>query len=155
MERTTRANEGGTSPDAAIGRSSSEEERNRQAMSTSGEYVTTVGGSSSSLDTVVSQGMEEKKKGRFGTLKSSFSRRELFKIKKKGSSKRADSELTVDQDDEEGNAKGFPLLCGTSHQSYYHTATIISVDRVMVGFFHCWILDDGIKVLCRIILSSI
>ncbi|XP_043790892.1 EF-hand calcium-binding domain-containing protein 4B-like [Apis laboriosa] len=95
MDRNESANEGGSSPDTVIARSSSEEERNRLACSTSGEYVT-VGDSSSSLDTVTSvgtttistttdaTGTEDKKRGRFGALKSSF-RKEggLFKIKKK------------------------------------------------------------------------
>lgn len=87
MDRNESANEGGSSPDTVVGRSSSEEERNRYAASTSGEYVT-VGDSSSSLDTLTSTGatgvVEDKKRGRFGALKSSF-RKEggLFKIKKK------------------------------------------------------------------------
>ncbi|KAK1120029.1 hypothetical protein K0M31_012759 [Melipona bicolor] len=96
MDRNESANEGGSSPDTVIARSSSEEERNRFACSTSGEYVTTVGDSSSSLDTVTSAGTttnvgandppgaDNKKKGRFGSLKSSF-RKEggLFKIRRK------------------------------------------------------------------------
>ncbi|KOX73109.1 Ras-related protein Rab-32 [Melipona quadrifasciata] len=96
MDRNESANEGGSSPDTVIARSSSEEERNRFACSTSGEYVTTVGDSSSSLDTVTSAGTttnvgandppgaDSKKRGRFGSLKSSF-RKEggLFKIRRK------------------------------------------------------------------------
>lgn len=97
MDRNESANEGGSSPDTVIARSSSEEERNRFACSTSGEYVTTVGDSSSSLDTVTSAGTtttnvaandppvaDDKKRGRFGNLKSSF-RKEggLFKIRRK------------------------------------------------------------------------
>lgn len=85
MDRNESANEGGSSPDTVIGRSSSEEERNRHGATTSGEYVT-VGESSSSLDTLTNVGttVEDKKKGRFGALRSSF-RKEggLFKIKKK------------------------------------------------------------------------
>ncbi|XP_017793568.1 PREDICTED: ras and EF-hand domain-containing protein isoform X2 [Habropoda laboriosa] len=96
MDRNESANEGGSSPDTVIARSSSEEERNRYACSTSGEYVT-VGDSSSSLDTltggtvpnsgavsVETQATEDKKRGRFGALKSSF-RKEggLFKIRRK------------------------------------------------------------------------
>ncbi|XP_017753894.1 PREDICTED: uncharacterized protein LOC108546361 isoform X1 [Eufriesea mexicana] len=95
MDRNESANEGGSSPDTVIARSSSEEERNRFACSTSGEYVT-VGDSSSSLDTVTNaagttgvaatdpSAVEDKKRGRFGALKSSF-RKEggLFKIRRK------------------------------------------------------------------------
>ncbi|XP_076651695.1 RAS oncogene family member Rab32 isoform X1 [Halictus rubicundus] len=88
MDRNESANEGGSSPDTVIGRSSSEEERNRHGPITSGEYVT-VGESSSSLDTLTSgtgpaNPPEDKKRGRFDALKSSF-RKEggLFKIKKK------------------------------------------------------------------------
>ncbi|XP_076631588.1 RAS oncogene family member Rab32 isoform X1 [Colletes latitarsis] len=88
MDRNESANEGGSSPDTVIGRSSSEEDRNRHGCTTSGEYAT-VGGSSSSLDTLTGAtaaptGNDDKKRGRFGALKSSF-RKEggLFKIKKK------------------------------------------------------------------------
>lgn len=88
MDRNESANEGGSSPDTVIARSSSEEDRNKYACTTSGEYAT-VGGSSSSLDTVTGAGAtggaaEDKKKGRFGALKQSF-RKEggLFKIRKK------------------------------------------------------------------------
>ncbi|KZC12419.1 PREDICTED: uncharacterized protein LOC107190506 [Dufourea novaeangliae] len=90
MDRNESANEGGSSPDTVIGRSSSEEDRNRYGCSTSGEYVT-VGESSSSLDTLTNAAganiVEEKKRGRFGALKNSF-RKEggLFKIKKKNRS---------------------------------------------------------------------
>lgn len=63
-----------SSPETTIRRSSSEEDRKRKQVE----------GSSSSLDTVVGPGMEEKRKGRFGALKSSF-RKEggLFHLKKK------------------------------------------------------------------------
>ncbi|XP_053999048.1 EF-hand calcium-binding domain-containing protein 4B isoform X1 [Hylaeus anthracinus] len=113
MDRNESANEGGSSPDTVIGRSSSEEDRNRQGCTTSGEYVT-VGDSSSSLDTLNSAGTaaappgtEDKKRGRFGALKNSF-RKEggLFKIKKKN--KNADeacAERETDVDDKETAGK--------------------------------------------------
>ncbi|XP_051160179.1 EF-hand calcium-binding domain-containing protein 4B isoform X4 [Leptopilina boulardi] len=80
-------NQGGSSPDTLIGRSSPEEDRKRQMTSFSAENLNTAaatGESSSSLETIVGVGMEAKKKGRFGSLKSSF-RKEggLFKMKKK------------------------------------------------------------------------
>ncbi|CAL7937742.1 unnamed protein product [Xylocopa violacea] len=94
MDRNESANEGGSSPDTVIARSSSEEDRNKHACTTSGEYVT-VGDSSSSLDTVTNAGAiaaasneppgtEDKKRGRFGALANSF-RKEggLFNIRKK------------------------------------------------------------------------
>ncbi|KAG6795260.1 ras and EF-hand domain-containing protein isoform X1 [Apis mellifera caucasica] len=122
MDRNESANEGGSSPDTVIARSSSEEERNRLACSTSGEYVT-VGDSSSSLDTVTSvgtttvstttdaTGTEDKKRGRFGALKSSF-RKEggLFKIKKK--SRQLDepaAELQPDVEEKETDRKQSPV----------------------------------------------
>lgn len=112
MDRNESANEGGSSPDTVIARSSSEEERNRFACSTSGEYVT-VGDSSSSVDTVTSVGTttnvatgdppaaDDKKKGRFGALKSSF-RKEggLFKIRRKNrqlDESAAEPELDVEE----------------------------------------------------------
>ena len=112
MDRNESANEGGSSPDTVIARSSSEEERNRFACSTSGEYVT-VGDSSSSVDTVTSVGTttnvatgdppaaDDKKKGRFGVLKSSF-RKEggLFKIRRKNrqlDESAAEPELDVEE----------------------------------------------------------
>ncbi|XP_078032499.1 RAS oncogene family member Rab32 isoform X2 [Augochlora pura] len=103
MDRKESANEGGSSPDTVIGRSSSEEERNRHGATTSGEYVT-VGDSSSSLDTLTSgtaNPPEDKKRSRFGALKSSF-RKEggLFKIKKKSKSGE-DAATPTDPDAEE------------------------------------------------------
>lgn len=55
MDRVENANEGDSSPDTVIARSSSEEDGREKprASSTSGEYVT-VGNSSSSLDTLTS-----------------------------------------------------------------------------------------------------
>ncbi|XP_076678308.1 RAS oncogene family member Rab32 isoform X1 [Andrena cerasifolii] len=124
MDRNESANEGGSSPDTVVGRSSSEEERNRYAGSTSGEYVT-VGDSSSSLDTLTSAGatgvvtqdaaattevVEDKKRGRFGALKSSF-RKEggLFKIKKKTRSiEEAFVEPELDADEKELARKRSP-----------------------------------------------
>ncbi|XP_035727987.1 uncharacterized protein LOC118444134 isoform X6 [Vespa mandarinia] len=47
-------NEGGSSPDTVLARSSSDEDRQRNPESTSGEYIT-VAGSSSSLDTLAGQ----------------------------------------------------------------------------------------------------
>lgn len=114
MDRNESANEGGSSPDTVIARSSSEEERNRLACSTSGEYVT-VGDSSSSLDTVTSVGTttvsattEDKKRGRFGALKSSF-RKEggLFKIKKK--SRQLDEPAAEPQPDVEEKGSFFGI----------------------------------------------
>ncbi|XP_033339643.1 RAS oncogene family member Rab32 isoform X1 [Megalopta genalis] len=103
MDRKENANEGGSSPDTVIGRSSSEEERNKHGGTTSGEYVT-VGDSSSSLDTVTSgtaNPPEDKKRSRFGALTSSF-RKEggLFKIKKKSRSGE-DAATPTDPDAEE------------------------------------------------------
>ena len=73
----------GSSADVTIGRSSPEEDRKRKAVAATAESPV-VGGSSSSLDTVVGPGMEKKKKERFGALKSSF-RKEggIFHIKKR------------------------------------------------------------------------
>ncbi|XP_076481300.1 RAS oncogene family member Rab32 isoform X2 [Bombus vancouverensis nearcticus] len=120
MDRNESANEGGSSPDTVIARSSSEEERNRFACSTSGEYVT-VGDSSSSVDTVTSVGTttnvatgdppaaDDKKKGRFGALKSSF-RKEggLFKIRRKNrqlDESAAEPELDVEEKDSQSSEK--------------------------------------------------
>lgn len=119
MDRNESANEGGSSPDTVIARSSSEEERNRLACNTSGEYVT-VGDSSSSLDTVTSvgtttistttdaTGTEDKKRGRFGALKNSF-RKEggLFKIKKK--SRQLDEPAAEPQPDVEEKGSFFEI----------------------------------------------
>lgn len=85
-------NEGGSSPDTVIARSSSEEEKQKSiAASTSGEYIT-VNDSSSSLDTVTSGSVgilsltgntDDRKKSKLGAFKSSFREGNLFKIKKK------------------------------------------------------------------------
>ena len=126
MERSNESpNEGGSSPDTVIGRSSSEEDRKRRTNtttgSTSGEYVTGVGESSSSLDTLVgsnagagvkgnlqlsssSTAIEDlgKKKGRFGALKNTF--RKIKRTKSK--SVESEGSVDIDPDDEEGS-KGF------------------------------------------------
>ncbi|XP_029047658.2 EF-hand calcium-binding domain-containing protein 4B isoform X1 [Osmia bicornis bicornis] len=130
MDRNESANEGGSSPDTVIARSSDgeeeeeeeeEEDRGKYGCSTSGEYVT-VGDSSSSLDTLTSSGatgtapsagtttVEDKKRGRFGALKSSF-RKEggLFKIRKKNrSNDETVAELEPDVDEKEGGRKRSP-----------------------------------------------
>lgn len=92
MDRNESMNEGGSSPDTMIARSSSEEEKRKSIMaSTSGEYIT-VGDSSSSLDTLTSGSVailsssvnaDDRKRGKFGAFKSSFRESSLFKIKKK------------------------------------------------------------------------
>jgi len=114
MDRNESTNEGGSSPDTVIARSSSEEEKQKlTAGSTSGEYVT-VGDSSSSLDTLTSGSggvaipsagtADDKKRGKFGAFKSSLRESGLFKIKKKP----RESDVSVDAEDEKddkGNAR--------------------------------------------------
>ncbi|XP_043466861.1 EF-hand calcium-binding domain-containing protein 4B isoform X2 [Leptopilina heterotoma] len=86
MDHVEKINPDGSSPDTLIGQSSPEDDRKRQMTSFSAESLNTAatGDSSSSLETIVGVGMEAKKKGRFGSLKSSF-RKEggLFRMKKK------------------------------------------------------------------------
>ncbi|XP_070518097.1 uncharacterized protein Rab32 isoform X1 [Cardiocondyla obscurior] len=92
MDRNESTNEGGSSPETVIARSSSEEEKQKQksnVASTSGEYIT-VEGSSSSLDTLtsgsittLSSSANDRKKGKLGALKNSLREGNLFKIKKK------------------------------------------------------------------------
>ncbi|XP_076759208.1 RAS oncogene family member Rab32 isoform X2 [Xylocopa sonorina] len=121
MDRNESANEGGSSPDTVIAQSSSEEDhRNRQACTTSGEYVT-VGDSSSSLDTVANAGaivaasnepsaIEDKKRGRFGALADSF-RKEggLFNIRKKNRQSEEHSvEAEPDAEEKEAGRKRSP-----------------------------------------------
>ncbi|XP_067217269.1 uncharacterized protein Rab32 isoform X2 [Linepithema humile] len=103
MDRNESTNEGGSSPDTVIARSSSEEEKQKPiAGSTSGEYVT-VGDSSSSLDTLTSGSgsvairTDDKKRGKFGAFKSSLREGGLFKIKKK----LRESDVSVDADAEQ------------------------------------------------------
>lgn len=94
MDRSESTNEqGGSSLDTLIARSSSEEEKRKSIVaSTSGEYIT-VGDSSSSLDTltsgsvtILSSNTDDRKKGKFDAFKSSFREGNLFKIKKKARS---------------------------------------------------------------------
>ncbi|KAG7200577.1 hypothetical protein KM043_001138 [Ampulex compressa] len=104
MDRSESANEGGSSPDTVVARSSSEEDRKRTGCTTSGEYVT-VGDSSSSLDAL--QSREEKKRaggGRFVALRNSF-RKEggLFKIKRK--IRTLEGEEGLEEDEKESERK--------------------------------------------------
>lgn len=108
MNRNESTNEGGSSPDTIIACSSSEEEKQKPSTaSTSGEYIT-VGDSSSSLDTLTggsggvailssSVNTDDRKRGKFGALKSSFRESGLFKIRKK--SREVSGEADAEQDD--------------------------------------------------------
>ncbi|XP_011699021.1 PREDICTED: ras and EF-hand domain-containing protein homolog isoform X1 [Wasmannia auropunctata] len=103
-------NEGGSSPDTVIACSSSEEEKQKSIVaSTSGEYIT-VGDSSSSLDTLTSGSVailsssgnaDDRKRSKFGALKSSFREGSLFKIKKKNRGTDVSSSLEAEQHDKE------------------------------------------------------
>ncbi|XP_011639656.1 uncharacterized protein LOC105428830 isoform X1 [Pogonomyrmex barbatus] len=110
MDRSIEStNEGGSSPDTLIARSSSEEEKRKSVVaSISGEYVTALGDSSSSLDTLTggsvaalssSVNADDRKRGKFGAFKSSFREGSLFKIKKK--SRGTGLSLEAEQDDKE------------------------------------------------------
>lgn len=114
----------GSSPDTVIARSSYEDDQKSQEINTSGEYVTVAESSSTSLDPIISDVaesglsvgssgigsavvgvVEEKKKGRFETLKSTFRKDGgIFKIKKK---KSFESEPSIEVDmDENESTKG-------------------------------------------------
>ncbi|XP_046424009.1 uncharacterized protein LOC124181457 isoform X2 [Neodiprion fabricii] len=83
MDHGDSANEGESSVDTVIARSSLEEEDPKEEPErASTDRVAVAGESNSSLDTVASK--DEKKRGRFGALKKSFRKDGgLFKIKKK------------------------------------------------------------------------
>ncbi|XP_011876398.1 PREDICTED: uncharacterized protein LOC105566755 isoform X1 [Vollenhovia emeryi] len=112
MDRNESTNEGGSSPDTVIARSSSEEEKRKSIVaSTSGEYIT-VGGSSSSLDTLTSGSVatlsssanaDDRKKSKFGALKSSFREGNLFKIKRKTRGTDVSSSFEAEQHDKEAS----------------------------------------------------
>lgn len=146
MDRNESANEGGSSPDTVVGRSSSEEDRNRYACSTSGEYVT-VGDSSSSLDTLTNVGAaappvqepsvaEDKKRGRFGALKNSF-RKEggLFKIKKKNRS----IEETFAETEPDADEKGSFTVVGWRMVEVVFEHFLLSV-----WVYFCWSISDAV-----------
>lgn len=95
MNRNESTNEGGSSPDTVIARSSSEEERQKPTATVAcgdytGDYIA-MGDSSSSLDTLTSSSggifsssvTDDRKKSKFGAFKSSFREGGIFKIKKK------------------------------------------------------------------------
>lgn len=105
--RVEKINPTGSSPDTLIGQSSPEDDRKRQMTSFSAESLNTAASSSSSLETIVGVGMEAKKKGRFGSLKSSF-RKEggLFRMKKK-KKKHFDDEPSHQYPHSEQSSKGY------------------------------------------------
>lgn len=107
MDRNESTNEGSSSPDTVIARSSSEEEKQKPQASTSREYIT-VGGSSSSLDTLTSGGIailsssvntDDRKRGKFGAFKSSLREGGIFKIKKRPRPSETDAPADPEQDD--------------------------------------------------------
>ncbi|EFN81648.1 Ras-related protein Rab-32 [Harpegnathos saltator] len=113
MDRSESTNEGGSSLDTVVARSSSEEEKQKPQASTSGEYIT-VGDSSSSLDTLTSGSgglatlstgvnTDDRKRGKFDAFKSSLRESGIFKIKKRlrPSETDASAEADPEQDDKE------------------------------------------------------
>jgi hypothetical protein len=107
-------NEDGSSLDTVIAHFSSEEEKRRSSASTFADYISrnyiTVGDSSSSLDTLTSGsggigilsssvGADDRRKGKFDALKSSFREGGIFKIKRKSRGIDASIEADVEQDE--------------------------------------------------------
>lgn len=111
MERNEDMNKVDSSSDTVIAQSSSEEEK--PPGNTSNDYVV-VCDSSSSLDTLTSGSggvtvvpssvnTDDRKKGKFGTLKNSFRESGIFKSKKKSRVNESNASIEVDL---EHHAKG-------------------------------------------------
>lgn len=147
-----------SSPDTVTGRSSSEEERKRPieatSCSTSGDYVTGVGESSSSLDTLIGGGaashgnqfltsssntIEEigKKKGRFDALKSTFRKIKRTSSRSVGSEASGDLEP---EDEEPSKGSMRARTCGVLRRTMVDLLSLGGQLGVVVSIDHIFLI---------------